>query len=195
MCSPIRKQSCCQWLNELHFEECLLLGTLGILIWSSIILYSQFQFRIAILVHLPCLCHDILRRTTAEYRTIQEYSELPSKFVIEGFTTLVVECLVWCTCLIAKSIEGADGRMVSLSLYLKVITFAIGYYLVVGIIADDLFIHTTASHAKHAELPYQEGIDMSLNYLSTIQINGWRASGAQYHILHWVKQCPDAHCI
>ena len=74
-------------------------------------------------------------------------------------------------------------------------TVSIGHNLVVGEIADYLFIDTAARHSKYAKLSYQERVDMTLYDLGTVHVNSRRIDRAEDDILHGIEQCSYTHSI
>ena len=61
--------------------------------------------------------------------------------------------------------------MIYLSLNLEVIATTVRNNLIIGVIADNLFVDTSTSHSKYAKLPNKERVNVSLNDLCTIQVN------------------------
>ena len=114
---PIGNESGSQWFNEFHFKECQLIRALGLLVRLRIILNAKFQFGVAVLIHLPRLGNHIPKRHATENGTRQQNLELPPQLVAYRFFAFVVEGLVGRASLIAQPVEGANRRVVGLSLY------------------------------------------------------------------------------
>ena len=58
--------------------------------------------------------------------------------------------------------------MIYLSFNLEVIAITVRNNLIIGVIADYLFVDASTCHSKHSKLPYKERVNVSLNDLCAI---------------------------